>query len=88
MKKIVLLLLLLVVLVAGYMTWDSTPPSIVMKTPPDAGAGSTIVLVVEDQDRGIESVQVTLKQGEYTRILREEMNPLFICLGKKTGNWS
>ena len=75
MKKILLLLLLLVIVVAGYMTWDSTPPRLVMETPPEAGAGSTIVLVAEDQGRGIESVRVTLKQGEFTRVLREEINP-------------
>ena len=75
MKKIALLLLLLVIAAACYLTWDSTPPSIVMKTPTDAGTNSTIVVVVEDQGRGIESVQVTIKQGEYASVLREELNP-------------
>ncbi len=75
MKKIAPLLLLLVIVAASYLTWDFNPPSIVMETPLDAGTNSTIVVVVEDQGRGIESVQVTLKQGEYSSVLKQESNP-------------
>ena len=86
MKKIVLLILVLVAAAAVYMFWDATPPRIVMENPPEAGANSRIVLVAEDLGRGIASVRVTLKQGEYSRVLRDEQNPPVYLPWKKSRN--
>lgn len=86
MKKIVLLIIILVVMAAVYMTWDSTPPRIVMETPPEAGFNSRIVVVAEDVGRGIESVHVTLKQGDYSRVLRDEQNPPVYLPWQKSRN--
>ncbi len=68
-------MLLLGLLAAVYVTWDSTSPEVKMENSSELGAESTIFLVVDDQDRGIESVKVVLRQGEYIRSLYEEINP-------------
>ena len=68
-------MLLLGLLAAIYVTWDSTPPEVKMENSSELGAESTIFLVVDDQDRGIESVKVVLRQGEYVKSLYEEINP-------------
>lgn len=74
-RKIALISAALVLAVACYFFWDSAPPSIVLETPSEVGAGSTIVLSVEDQGRGLGSLQVALRQGEYSRNLLEEHYP-------------
>lgn len=74
-RKIVLLLLFLVLAIAVYLFWDADPPEVTMETPAEVGAQTTLVLEVEDQGRGLESVEVAIRQGEYEKVLRKEDFP-------------
>jgi len=76
MRKAILPIFLLVVLGAVYLMWDSDPPEISLQTPAEVGTESAIILGIEDRGRGLESVSVVIRQGDYTRKLFEKVNPV------------
>ena len=76
MRKAILPIFLLVVLGAVYLMWDSDPPEISLQTPVEVGTESAIILGIEDRGRGLESVRVVIRQGDYTRQLFEKVNPV------------
>lgn len=82
-KKISLLLFFIVLAVILYVIWDTDPPVVEMETPKEVGSGSRIVLTVEDQGRGIQSVDLFLRQGDYSRILLEERSPKVVLPWEK-----